>query len=136
MQYFDVSRRSPSSQEFVKNIEKWSDQNVYACYQCGKCSAACPMVDQMDIMPNQVMKLLQLGDEETLVSAQTPWVCASCFSCSARCPRGVRIAEVMEALRIYHLRKREDHWDITKQREQLKDLPPIAVIANFRKMTG
>ena len=77
-----------------------------------------------------------MGDNKTLSSSTSPWICSSCLGCSARCPKGVKIAEIMEALRIIELRKRNDFWDIVKQRSDLENLPPIAVIANFRKLTG
>ena len=32
------------------------------CYQCGKCTAGCPMAPYMDLTPNQVMHLVQAGD--------------------------------------------------------------------------
>ena len=46
----------------------------------------------------------------------------------------VKIAEIMEALRLYRLRQnqRSDKWDILINREDLQDVPPIAIIANFR----
>ena len=122
--------------DFVKKIELLSGQNVYECYQCGRCSATCPMAPDMDYLPNQIMKLLQMGDSQTLIDTNTPWICSSCLSCSARCPKGVKIAEIMEALRIIELRKGKDFWNIVEQRQDLEHLPPIAIIANFRKLTG
>ncbi|MHA2296078.1 MAG: 4Fe-4S dicluster domain-containing protein [Candidatus Hodarchaeales archaeon] len=121
---------------FVKKIEKWSNQNVFACFTCGTCSAACPFVERMSHLPSQIMKLLQMENEKKLLTVTSPWICASCIKCSVMCPRGVRVAEIMEALRLYQLRQGKDKWDITLQREELKKLPPIAIIANFRKMTG
>jgi heterodisulfide reductase subunit C len=133
---YEISYEKVQKNAFIKKIELLSGQNVYQCYQCGKCSAVCPMAEDMDYLPNQIMKLLQMGDDKTLSSSQSPWICSSCLGCSARCPKGVRIAEIMEALRIIELRKRNDFWDIVKSRTDLDDLPPIAVIANFRKLTG
>lgn len=136
MEDYEISYEKVQKNAFVKKIELLSGQNVYQCYQCGKCSAVCPMAEDMDYLPNQIMKLLQMGDNKTVSDANTPWICSSCLGCSARCPKGVKIAEVMEALRIIELRKRNDFWDIVKSRADLENLPPIAVIANFRKLTG
>jgi len=122
--------------ELIRKIEEWSNQNIFACYQCGKCSAGCPLTDSMDNLPNQIMKLLQMGDEETLLKSNTPWVCASCFTCSCRCPRGVRITEIMEALRLYRLRQNIDHFNPSKLGKELAELPQIAIIASFRKLTS
>jgi heterodisulfide reductase subunit C len=136
LEIYDVSYEKVQKNDYIKKIEIISGQNVFQCYQCGKCSANCPMADDMEYLPNQIMKLLQMGDQDTLIESNTHWICSSCLSCTARCPKGVKIAEIMEALRIVELRKGKDYWDITKQRHDLKDLPPIAIIANFRKLTG
>ena len=40
---------------FVLKVQELSGQNLLACYQCGKCSAGCPAVSQMDILPNQII---------------------------------------------------------------------------------
>ncbi|MHA1166492.1 MAG: 4Fe-4S dicluster domain-containing protein [Candidatus Hodarchaeales archaeon] len=138
MEVYQITAGKVTSSELIEKIEKWSGQNVYACYQCGKCSAACPLADRMDHLPNQIMKLCQMGDEDTLLQSNTPWVCASCMACSAKCPKGVKITEIMEALRLYRLRQNQrlDKWDILINREDLQDLPPIAIISNFRKLTS
>lgn len=72
--------------------------NVYLCYQCVKCSAGCPLSEYFDWQPNQVMRAVQLGQEDIALQAQTPWLCASCQTCSTRCPQGLDIAAVMEFL--------------------------------------
>ena len=41
---------------FVGKVEELSGQNLLACYQCGKCSAGCPAVSQMDILPNHPIR--------------------------------------------------------------------------------
>jgi heterodisulfide reductase subunit C2 len=69
------------------------------CYQCGKCTAGCPMVPDMDFTPSQILRLVQLDRRETVLAARTPWFCASCLTCSARCPQEVEIAALMDALR-------------------------------------
>jgi heterodisulfide reductase subunit C len=122
---------------FVEKVEELSGQNLLVCYQCGKCSAGCPQVGEMDILPNQVIRLAQLGEQEELVNSRTIWVCASCLTCNVRCPKGVKIAEVMEAVRQVVLRKRKDHVRIeTLSAEERESVPPIALIASFRKSTS
>ena len=74
-------------------------QNVFRCYQCVKCSAGCPVADHFDLMPNQVMRCLQVGDESVLES-RVIWLCASCQTCSTRCPQDLDVAGVMDHLRV------------------------------------
>ena len=122
---------------FVLKIEELSGQNLLSCYQCGKCSAGCPAISQMDILPNQIIRFAQLGMKNELLNSKSIWVCASCMTCNVRCPRGVNIAEVIEAVRQILLRKRNDHVKIEKLSESEKgDVPPIALISNFRKFTS
>jgi len=91
------------SEETVHNfrdtIKRLSGEDVARCYQCGKCTAGCPVARDMDIMPNQVMRLAQLGLEEWALSSSTIWLCLSCETCSTRCPEDIDIARVMDTLR-------------------------------------
>ena len=86
-------------QSLAATIEQATGQNVYLCYQCVQCSSGCPLAEHMDLMPNQVMRAVQLGDAGVLES-KTIWLCASCQTCTTRCPQGLDIAGIMDALRI------------------------------------
>lgn len=122
---------------FVAKVQELSGQNLLACYQCGKCSAGCPAVSQMDILPNQIIRYAQLGLKDELLQSKSIWICASCLTCNARCPKGINIAEIIEALRQILLRKREDHVKVEKLTDKQKeDVPPIALVSNFRKFTS
>lgn len=122
---------------FVKKVEELSGQDLLSCYQCGKCSAGCPMVSAMDILPNQVIRLAQLGLQEDVLQSKTIWLCASCVTCGARCPRGVDLSRIMEVLRQLRLRKKHDEIVLSAiPRETLADLPPIALVSCLRKNTG
>jgi len=116
----------------LSKVEELSGQNLYACYQCGRCSAGCPMVDEMDLLPNQVILLVIRGDE-SVVEARTPWICAQCYQCYTRCPKNVDITKIMEALRLIKLRKNIDYIKLEKVK---KNLPQIALVAGARKYTG
>ncbi|MBU4047200.1 4Fe-4S dicluster domain-containing protein, partial [bacterium] len=30
--------------KFIDKVEELSEENIYTCYQCGKCSAGCPSI--------------------------------------------------------------------------------------------
>lgn len=124
---------------FFAKLEKISGQNLLACYQCGKCSAGCPMAPHMDVLPNQVIRLAQLGMQEPLLAARSIWVCVSCMTCNTRCPKEIRIAEVFEALREMVLRSgnRDDNLDIRELSPEARGaLPPIAMISAMRKLSS
>ncbi len=91
--------------EFIKEIESLSGEKIAMCYQCGKCSAGCPIAYEMNELPDKIMRLAQLGMKEELLSSTTPWLCASCEMCSTRCPQEVEIPRVMEAIRAISVRE-------------------------------
>jgi heterodisulfide reductase subunit C2 len=123
--------------EWVRRIEEYSGQNLLACYQCGKCSAGCPVAFKMDLLPSQVIRLAQLGQVGELLDAEAPWFCASCQTCYSRCPKGLDLPRIMEALREIILQERGDHMSIDElPPDELADLPQQVYISSFRKYTA
>ncbi len=82
----------------AQRVQTELGQNVYLCYQCAKCSSGCPLVDYFDWQPNQILRAVQLGQEDIALGSQTPWLCASCQTCSTRCPQNLDLAEIMAFL--------------------------------------
>lgn len=121
----------------TKKIVTLSMENQYSCYQCGKCSAGCPSAPFMDLLPNQVLRLLQLGKVERILETNTPFACCSCFVCSQRCPKGIDVAAVMESLRQLSLRAKKDDFELKDIKpEELEKIPPILLVGTFRKLTS
>jgi heterodisulfide reductase subunit B len=89
---------APFSAELARRVQQETGQNVYLCYQCVKCTSGCPVAEFFDWQPNQIMRALQLGQEDIALGAQTPWLCAACQTCTTRCPQGLDIAAIMEFL--------------------------------------
>jgi heterodisulfide reductase subunit C len=118
---------------FVQQVEEISGQDLLACNQCGKCSAGCPIVTVMDLLPSQVVRMAQLGMEEVLES-NTIWICASCLTCGTRCPKGVDLPRLMEALRQIALREGAAKLDLDDLPPELvEELPQLTIVGGFRK---
>lgn len=84
--------------DLARRIQEELGQNVYLCYQCVKCTSGCPVADFLDWQPNQIMRAVQLGQEDIALESETPWLCASCQTCTTRCPQGLDIAAIMDFL--------------------------------------
>lgn len=84
---------------FSEEIDELSGQTVRSCYQCGECTAGCPVAYGADLMPNQTIRLVQLGQEKEVLRSRMIWLCVGCETCATRCPRGVDLSKVMDALR-------------------------------------
>lgn len=82
--------------------------SIRFCFQCGKCTATCPVRRlESTYKPRQIIRATLLGLKELVLSSDTIWLCASCFSCTERCPQGVKLTDVMRALR--NIAVREGH---------------------------
>ncbi len=82
----------------LKNVEVHAQK----CYQCGKCTAGCPVADEMDLPPSMVMRLLQTEDpanEEQVLRSHAIWLCVTCEMCLSRCPMEIDIPSMMDYLR-------------------------------------
>ena len=101
---WDLSEKALHS-DLLGLVERMSGQNVSACYQCGKCSAGCPVVADTTVTPNRVIRATQLGLEAEALCNDMVWCCAGCGTCTGRCPEGIDIVRILDALRAIALRR-------------------------------
>ena len=83
----------------LEQIEAQGPFQAGACFQCRKCTNGCPVTFAMDLYPDEVIRLVILGQRETVLTCRTIWVCAACETCTTRCPNDVKIAELMDCLK-------------------------------------
>ncbi|MFQ6075117.1 MAG: 4Fe-4S dicluster domain-containing protein [Candidatus Bathyarchaeia archaeon] len=95
----EVYRVSGEDEEFLQKIIDVEGVKAHACLSCGSCSGSCPLSFSMDYTPRQIMRFLQLGMKEKVLSSSTIWLCASCYGCTVLCPREIKITDVMGALK-------------------------------------
>ncbi|MCK4762076.1 MAG: 4Fe-4S dicluster domain-containing protein [Candidatus Aminicenantes bacterium] len=86
-----------------EEIEKLiTDCNLSACFECGKCTAGCPMADffggiKYGNTPRGVIEKALLNAD--LVTGDTIWYCLTCEVCTKGCPSGVCFRDFVEELR-------------------------------------
>ena len=84
---------------FVDQVNSLSGQTVQLCYHCHKCTAGCPTAFAMEYGPDRILRLIQFGQRERLLSSRDAWLCLGCEMCGAFCPNDIDIYEVMIALK-------------------------------------
>jgi heterodisulfide reductase subunit C len=84
---------------FLKEVEKKSGENLSLCYQCLKCTAGCPTAPYMDVRPNNIIRMIQMGMKEEVLGSSAIWLCVYCQTCGTRCPNEIHIGILMDTLR-------------------------------------
>ena len=84
---------------FADEVIERSGQDVRLCYQCLKCFAGCPVSQFMDYKPNGVIRMIQYGERDRVLSSHAIWLCVSCMTCGVRCPNEIDMSEVFDTLR-------------------------------------
>jgi heterodisulfide reductase subunit C len=115
----------------LHRVETISGQNLSLCYQCGKCSATCPSTSNMDLLPHQLMRYLQLGIDQVF-NSNSVWKCATCFSCETQCPRGIDISKICEAIRTIILRQDQRQFNVE---ELPPEMPQQGLVSAYRKLS-
>lgn len=96
-----VSVQTPDL-EFRRSVSEGAGGRLSLCYQCGTCTAICPM----NVPVRSMMRGAQIGIKELAVSEDL-WFCATCRQCEVACPRGVDITGVIHSLREMSYRERK-----------------------------
>jgi len=94
-----VASMDKISSSFLEEAKKRSGQDLSLCYQCLKCTAGCPTAPYMDIRPNNIIRMIQMGMREAVLGSSAIWLCVSCWTCGTRCPNEIDIGVLMDALR-------------------------------------
>ncbi len=84
---------------FSDIVQRRSGEDLRSCYYCQKCTAGCPTAYMMDYKPAQLLRMIQLGQRETVLASRAIWMCIGCEACGTRCPNQIRLAPVMDVLR-------------------------------------
>ena len=92
-------------------------ERIVHCLQCGSCGGSCPSGADMEYTPRALFALINAGERDTVLAANTMWACVSCCFCTTRCPQNIPITDVMYALK---------RVSIAERRYKNTDAPALA----------
>jgi quinone-modifying oxidoreductase, subunit QmoC len=100
LQGMEIKLEENLDKDFGKKIAGMAHgEKLFGCIQCGNCSAACPLSIYMDFTPRKIIAMVRAGFRDEVLSNRTVWLCASCYQCTVECPKGIKITDVMYALK-------------------------------------
>jgi heterodisulfide reductase subunit C len=89
-------------------------ETLRACIQCGTCAGSCPAVNEMQFSPRTINAMVKAGMRDEVLSSNSMWLCLSCYLCAERCPKGVKVTDIMYALKRLAIRHNGDnYWNPT-----------------------
>jgi len=99
MKLENVNRMIKMDSSFLEEVKRRSGEDLGLCYQCLKCTAGCPTAPYMDIRPNNIIRMIQMGMKEAVLGSSAIWLCVYCQTCGTRCPNEIHIGILMDTLR-------------------------------------
>ncbi|NHI92427.1 MAG: (Fe-S)-binding protein [Candidatus Lokiarchaeota archaeon] len=97
-----VLKSEKSKYQAVDNEEVQKIINM--CYQCGKCSEACPVSELIPRFSPRYIASEYITEEKRNYKI---WYCLTCDRCTSICPQGVKFADFIQNCRIQAIENRE-----------------------------
>jgi NADPH-dependent glutamate synthase beta subunit-like oxidoreductase len=86
------------SKEVLKRI--LDAEKLKYCFECGICTASCPMAEMLgdDYNPRSLLERIAC-EPETVLDSDELWLCAWCYSCQKHCPQALKLPEIFLEMR-------------------------------------
>jgi heterodisulfide reductase subunit C len=82
------------------------------CFTCTTCTSACPVAcnydnppDALGLTPHQIMRATAMGLPDLIFRSKMLWTCLGCYQCQEACPQGVRVTDILYALKNMAIRR-------------------------------
>ena len=82
-------------------LRRFGATDISACFNCGVCTAICPLSVDGASFPRRISRYAQLGLREKLLASPELWSCYGCSDCTDSCPTQADPAAFMAAARRY-----------------------------------
>jgi ferredoxin len=83
----------------MHEIKEFGAVGIEKCFNCGNCTAICPLTSDEYPFPRNMIRMVQVGQKDRLKQHIDPWLCYYCGECSETCPKGAEPGETMMAMR-------------------------------------
>jgi len=83
----------------MKELKEYGAVGIEKCYNCGNCTAVCPLADDEHPFPRDMVRFAQMGLKDRILERTDAWQCYYCGECSQTCPKGAEPAETMMSIR-------------------------------------
>jgi nitrate reductase gamma subunit/NAD-dependent dihydropyrimidine dehydrogenase PreA subunit len=82
-------------------LRRFGATDISACFNCGVCTAICPLSVDGASFPRRMSRYAQLGQRDKLLASPELWSCYGCAECTESCPTQADPAAFMAAARRY-----------------------------------
>jgi nitrate reductase gamma subunit/ferredoxin len=83
----------------LRDMKSYGAFDISACFNCGNCTAVCPLSQDSVAFPRRMIRYAQLGQRSNVVASRELWLCYYCAECSDTCPRQAEPGEFMASAR-------------------------------------
>ena len=83
---------------FEEELKSFCEDTALACFNCGTCTAVCPLVN--DNFPRRMIRYIQVGAKDAILeNANELYKCLHCGLCTHTCPRQADPGEIILGLK-------------------------------------
>jgi nitrate reductase gamma subunit/ferredoxin len=83
----------------LRDMKSYGAFDISACFNCGNCTAVCPLSQDSVAFPRRMIRYAQLGQKSNVIASRELWLCYYCAECSDTCPRQAEPGEFMASAR-------------------------------------
>lgn len=129
----------------LEEIKEYGAIDPEGCFNCGNCTASCPLTTSDYPFPRRTIRYIQMGMRDRLLRSTDPWMCYFCGDCSVTCPRGAEPAETMMAARRWLIAQYDQTGKAKKMYTSEKTvvraivrtaLLPLILLVGYHLLTG
>ncbi|MBW1730445.1 MAG: 4Fe-4S dicluster domain-containing protein [Deltaproteobacteria bacterium] len=81
-------------------VEEFGEERMYACFECGQCAACCPVHRvNAEFSPRKIIHMVLLGMMDEVLDSRVIWLCSTCYTCQETCPQGIKVTDLIIAIR-------------------------------------